>query len=108
MSVLVVDIPPQHEWKNLKNCMVDSGASNIVTHFKIMEDLGLKVDIKHGRCRVIDVREVHVISTINAFPYKLTSYPDVNITMSVLVVEIPPQYVMLLLRKWSVALGGSL
>ena len=68
MSVLVVEIPPQHEWKILKNCMVDSRASNIVTHFQIMEDLGLKVDIKHCRFRVIDVREVYVISTINAFP----------------------------------------
>ena len=32
--------------KTLKNCMIDSGASNTVMPFKVMESLGLKVDTK--------------------------------------------------------------
>jgi predicted aspartyl protease len=30
----------------LKNCMIDSGASNVVIPFKVMEALGLEVDTK--------------------------------------------------------------
>ena len=56
----------------------------------------------------MDKRAVIVIGTINALPYKLTTCPNKELTMSVLVVDIPPQYGMLLSRKWSDAMGGSL
>ena len=32
--------------KNLKNCMIESEASNTIMSFKVMEALGLKVDTK--------------------------------------------------------------
>ena len=88
--------------------MIDSGASNIVMPFEIMKGLGLNVDNTQGRCCAMDKREVFVIGTINALPYRLTAYPDKELTMSVLVVDIPPQYGMLLSRKWSAAMGGSI
>ena len=37
--------------RTLKNCMIDSGASNNIMPFKVMEALGLGVDIRQGRCR---------------------------------------------------------
>ena len=49
-----------------------------------------------------------VIGTINALPYKLVAYPDASLTMTILVVDIPPRYGMLLSRKWSATMGGSL
>ena len=55
----------------------------------------------------MDSREVSVIGTINALPYKLVAYPDANLTMTNLVVDIPPRYEMLLSRKWSTSMGGS-
>ena len=94
--------------KTLKNCMIDSGASNTIMPFKVKEDLGLKVDTKKGRRRGMDAREVPVIGTINALPFKLVAYPEVELTMSVLVVDIPPHYGMFVSRKWSAAMGGSL
>lgn len=94
--------------KVLKNCMIDSGASNTVMPFKIVEALGLKVGTKKGRCCALDFREVPIIGMISAMPYKLATYPDHDLAMSVLVVDIPPRYGMLLSRKWSVAMGGSL
>ena len=94
--------------KTLKNCMIDSGASSTVMPFEIMRKLGLKVDTTQGRCCAMDKRPVTVIGTINALPYRLTACPDRELTMSVLVVDIPPQYGMLLSRKWSAAMGGSL
>ena len=56
----------------------------------------------------MDSREVSVIGTINALPYKLAAYPNADLTMIVLVVDIPPRYGMLLSRQWSVVMGGSL
>ena len=56
----------------------------------------------------MDKRKVTIIGTINALSNKLIAYPDKELTMSVLVVDIPPQYGMLLSRKWSVSMGGSI
>ena len=75
--------------KTLKNCIIDLGASNTIMPFKVMEALGLKVDTKQGRCRGMDAREVPVIGTINDFPFRLATYLEVELTMSVLVVDIP-------------------
>lgn len=94
--------------KHLKNYMIDSGASNTVMPVEIMKSLGLKVDTPNGRCQAMDSREVPVIGTIKALPYRLEAYRRNLLTMSVLVVEIPPQYGMLLSRKWSAQMGGSI
>lgn len=88
--------------------MIDLGASNIVMCFKIMEALGLKVDTKQGRCCALDYREVPIIGSISALPYKLVAYPDSDLNMSVLVVDIPPRFGMLLSRKWRTTMWGSL
>ena len=56
---------------------------------------------KKGICCARDSREVLVIGTINELPYKLVSYPKRDLTMSLLVVYILPQYGVLLSRKWS-------
>jgi len=56
----------------------------------------------------MDAREVLVIGTINSFPFRLVTYPEVELTMLVLVVDIAPHYGMLLSRKWSAAMGGIL
>ena len=56
----------------------------------------------------MDSREISVIGTIISLPYRLVAYPNVDLTMTVLVVDIPPRYGMLLSRKWSATMGGSL
>lgn len=56
----------------------------------------------------MDEREVPIIGTINALPFILVAYPDVELTMIVLVVDIPPHYGISLSRKWSTMMGGSL
>ena len=70
-----------------------------------MKGLGLNVDNTQGRFCAMDKREETVIGTINALPYRLTAHPKKELKMSVLVVDIPPQYGILLFRKWSVATG---
>lgn len=56
----------------------------------------------------MDSREVPMIGTIKALPYKLVAFPEKELTMSVLVVDIPPYYWMLLSIKWSASIGESL
>ena len=75
---------------------------------KAMEALGSRLDTKQGRCREMGTRQVPIIGTINDLPFKLSAYPDEELTMSVLVVDIPPHYGMLLSRKWSATMGGSM
>ena len=104
MTSVVEDIDPFMlslvvNGKPLKNCTIDSGASNTVIPFKVMESLGLKVDTKQGRCCAMDSQEVSIIGTINALPYKLSAYLDANLTMTILVVDILLMYGMLLSRK---------
>ena len=47
----------------------------------------------------MDSREALVIGAINSLPYKLATYLDEDLTMTILVVDIPPRYGMLLTRK---------
>ena len=55
----------------------------------------------------MNASEVPVISTINALPFKLATYLDVELTILVLVVDIPSHYGMLLPENgallWEVA-----
>ena len=57
---------------------------------KIMEKLGLKVDTPHGKCCGMDAREVPVVGTIKALPFRLVAALGKEMTMSVLVADIPP------------------
>ena len=62
--------------------MIDSGASNNIMSFKVMETLGLGVDTRQGGCRAMDAREVPIIGTINALPFRLAAYLDEELTIS--------------------------
>lgn len=49
-----------------------------------------------------------MIATIRTLPYNLATFPENYLTMSFLAIDIPPHYRMLLSRKWSASMGGSL
>lgn len=73
-----------------------------------MEAMALKVDNTHGKCYAMDSREVPDIGVINNLPYRLASYLEKVFKMSVVVVDIPPNYRMLLPKKWSASMGSSM
>ena len=54
--------------------MIYFGDSNTVMSFEVMKELGFKVDTTQGRCYAMGKREVTIIGTITALPYKLSSY----------------------------------
>lgn len=92
----------------LRNYMIDSQASNNVMPIKIMEAMGLTLDTAQGKFYAMDSREVPVVGTIRALPYKLTQYLDKYLVMTILVADIPPHFGMLLSRKWSASMGGNM
>lgn len=86
--------------KVLRNCIIDSDASNNVIPIRIMEEMGLKVDRTYGKCYDMGSREVHVIGIIYKVPYKLVTFLEKELVMSVTVVNIPPMYGIILSRQW--------
>lgn len=91
----------------LRNCMIDSRASNNVMPIKIMEEVVSKIDSTYGKCYVMDSRKVLVIGVINKVPYKLEALREKELFTSITVVDIPPTYGMLLSREWSASMGGE-
>lgn len=92
----------------LKNCIIGFGASNNIMPSKIVEALGLKVDNTHGKFYAMDSREVLITGVINELPYRLETYPYKEFKMSVVVVDISPNYKMFLSRKWSASMEDSM
>lgn len=65
----------------LKSCIIVSQASNNIMPTKIMEALGLKFDITHGKCYAMDSREVPITGVINGLLYRLVAYPNKEFNM---------------------------
>lgn len=56
---------------------------------------------------VMNFREVPIISMMKDVNFKLAAYPK-EYTMNIIVIDIPPQYGMLLSRKWFAAISGNI
>ena len=56
----------------------------------------------------MDSRLVEVEGMIENHLVRLAKYPDIQITMDILVIDVPDEWGMLLSRKWGATLGGSI
>ena len=56
----------------------------------------------------MDSRPVKVEGMIENQLVRLAKYPDIQITMDILVIDVPDKWGMLLSRKWGATLGGSI
>ena len=56
----------------------------------------------------MDSRQVKVEGMIENQLVRLAKYPDIQITMDILVIDVPDKWGMLLSRKWGATLGGSI
>ena len=54
----------------------------------------------------MDAREVEVVGIILNLQVKLAKYPDIDMSMDVVVIDVPDNWGMLLSRKWAATLGG--
>ena len=54
----------------------------------------------------MDAREVEVVGIILNLHVKLAKYPNINMSIDVVVIDVPDNWGMLLSRKWATTLGG--
>ena len=92
----------------LHNCMLDSGSeSNIMTK-KVMQQLGLRTTRPYQNVCAIDSRPIKVEGMIERQHVRLAKYPDIHVTMYILVIDVSDKWGMLLSRKFGATLGGSI
>ena len=91
----------------LQNCMLHSRASTNVMPLKTMQQLVLKVTRPYQNICAMDRREVEVLGVIKNLVVRLHIYRDVAV-MTDVVIDIPNSWGMLLSRKFTTHLGGSL
>ena len=92
----------------LHNATVDSGASNNVTPLQVMEALGLQITRPYMNVCGIDSQPIKVHGIIKNLVAPIHSHPDISTLLDVVVIDLPPRYGLLLSRKWSSQLGGSI
>ena len=80
-------------------CILDSSASSNVITRKVMEQLNLRITRPYHNVCAMDAREVEVVGIILNLHVKLTNYPDINMAMDVVVIDVPDNWVMLLSRN---------
>ena len=90
----------------LHNCMLDSGASSNVMTIKVMEYLNIRVIRPYHNVCAMDARGVEVVGIILNLHVKLAKYPDIDMSMDVVVIDAPNNWGMLLSKKWAATLGG--
>ena len=73
-----------------------------------MEQMGLTISRPYQNVCAMDSREIDVVGIILNFPVKLAAYPDIGVTMDIVVIDVPNRWGMLLTRKWAASLGGSI
>ena len=56
----------------------------------------------------MDSGEIDVVGITLNFPVKLAAYPDIGVTMDIVVIDVPDTWGMLLSTKWVASLGGSI
>jgi ribonuclease HI len=94
--------------KMLHNCMLDSGASSNVMTKKVMEQLNLRILRPYHNICAMDSQTIEVFGLIKGLQVYLAVCPDIMIKMDIVVIDAPDVWGMLLNRKTTVDLGGSL
>ena len=73
----------------LHNYMLDSGASSNVMTRKLMEQLNLRITRPYHNVCAMDAREVEVVGIILNLQVKLAKYLDIDMSMDVVVIDVP-------------------
>lgn len=90
------------------NCMPDSGASTNVMPLSVMRQLGVNVHKPYKNVYGLDSKSMEVHGLIKDIVVKLVASPDISTIMDIMVVHLLATYGMLLSRKFSTGLGGTI
>jgi hypothetical protein len=94
--------------KVLHNCLMDSGASHNLMPKIVMEELGLEVTKAYHDLYSFDSRRVQCLGVIKDLVVSLFQLPMKSVVMDIVVVDVPPEFGMMLSRSWIKRLGGTL
>jgi hypothetical protein len=83
----------------LNNCMLDSGASKNDISLKVMKQLGLKTTRPYGNVCGIDSRKVKFLAVCEDVAVFLIDFPNINILMDIVVIDIADAWGMILSRS---------
>ena len=92
----------------LHNCMLDSGASSNVMTKKVMEQLNLIISRPYHNICAMDSKKMEVCGLIKDLQVHSAVYPDIQLTMDIVVVDVPDAWGMLISRKTTVDFGGNI
>ena len=70
-----------------------------------MKQLKLRITRPYHNVCTMDAREVEVVGIILNLQVKLAKYPDIDMSMDVVVIDVPDNWGMLLSIKWAATLG---
>ena len=88
--------------------MLYSSASHNLMPKVVMEILGLEITKPYKDLYSFDSSKVKCLGIIKDLCVNLAQIPAKGLVMEIVVVDIPPKYVMLLSRSWGAKLQGSL
>jgi hypothetical protein len=94
--------------KCLNNCMLHSGADANMMSLRVMENLGLKATWTYRNVCGFESNGIPTHGVIENVEVRLGKYPEREIHMDIVVVDIPDVWGMLLSRKFVAMLGGTL
>lgn len=86
--------------------MIDSSAVVNIMPADVMKELGMHVDTPYGKCYAMDNRSVLVVGIMKNVEFQFPACPDASYKTDITVFQEPPNYGMLLSRKWSNLVGG--
>ena len=92
----------------LHNCMLDSGASSSVMTKRVMEQFNLRISRPYHNICAMDNKLVEVHGLIKDLQVHLAVFPDIQIILDIVVIDVPDAWGKLLSRKWAIDLGGSI
>jgi hypothetical protein len=93
----------------LHNCLVDSGATNNIMPLSVMQALGMECMRHYETGEIIyaiDSRKVPAYGEIKYFCAWITVAPHITTIFTIIVVDLPPTYGVVLGRDWCSMIGG--
>jgi len=92
----------------LHNCLIDTGATNNIMPLLVMEALGMSCTKFYEigeSIYAIDSRKVPAYREIKDFYAWISIFPHITTVFTIIVVDIPPTYGVVLGRDWSSLIG---
>jgi hypothetical protein len=94
--------------KSLNNCMLDTGAGANMMSLKVMRQMGLKVTRPYRNVCGFESKAIPTHRVVENVEVCLKEYSEKVVHIDIVVVDVPDVWGMLLSRKFTAMLGGTL